>query len=386
MSDFTARTFKLLGPSIPMLSVVLVTGIFLAQAQAPAQAQVQAQAQQPPNPPGRGEGGGGCESNPNPTFTTAFTDLTKIQSILPPIVISAERFKNRSYISIAQDGDGGFFEVPIYAPADSTLKSITYFTQPALDDRDREILMELYVLEFQVSCEVTFGFDHVDRLVGAIADVAPVEPAKDTRDAAVAVNVPVKAGDLIGYTRGTPRAHNWDFVVINQANASTNANGFANPARYQTQGDLQSLAAGACGYDYFPAEIRSQFYALLDGLTEDAESCFGNPDEPGTVAGGWFAGKLEDREPGQFDPGWAVAIGTAYDEIRINTLGSSVRIAPGSATYLDPRTVTTEHCYQSSQSREYAYVKLVSPMELGLALGQGGCPDQMPARFQTYYR
>lgn len=354
---------------------ILIAGLFLAAGPA-----LVAKAQEAPRrgaPPARA-----CESNPSPAFTTPFTDLTMISAMLPPAVISGERFKNRSYISIGRDAEGGFFEVPIYAPADSTLVSITYFTQPATDENDRQILMELYVLEFQVSCEVTYGFDHVDRLVGAAADAAPAEPAPDTRNAAVYVNVPFKAGELIGYTRGTPRARNWDFIVTNRGQANV----FANPDRYAAQGDLRSLLTGACGYDYFPPAIRSQFYALLHGLTEDAESCFGMPDEPGAIAGGWFSQKFGVRDPGEFDPGWAVAIGTAYDQIRINTAEASIRINPGAATYLNPRTVTTEHCYQSSKSRDYAFVKLVAPLELALALGQGGCPDRLPSNFQTYYR
>ncbi len=352
--------------------------VIAAQANpAPTQvAQIQPQQQGPRGP------GAACESDPSPTFTTPFTDMSMIQAILPPAVISGERFKNRSYISIAQDADGAFFEVPIYAPVDSTLVSITYFTQPAIDANDRQILMELYVLDFQVSCEVHYGFDHVDRLVGAVGAAAPPEPAPDTRDAAVYVNVPVKAGDLIGFTRGTPRARNWDWIVTNKAAANV----FANPDRYRSQGDLQTLAAGACGYDYFPADIRSQFYALLHGLTDDADSCFAVPDEAGAIAGGWFDQRLEDRDLQNFDPGWAVAIGMAYDQIRINTVDASVRIDADAPTYLDPRGVTSEHCYYSARSRGFAYVRLVTPMELAMAMGNGQCPDQMPTRFTTYYR
>ena len=77
-------------------------------------------------------------------------------------------------------------------------------------------------------------------------------------------------------------------------------------------------------------------------------------DTPGAIAGGWFHQRLEDRDPD----------------------------AP---TYIDPRRVTSEHCYYSARSRGYAYVKLVTPMELALAIGDGQCPDQMPSRFTTHY-
>jgi hypothetical protein len=81
-----------------------------------------------------------------------------------------------------------------------------------------------------------------------------------------------------------------------------------------------------------------------------------------------------------------VAFGTAYDQIRINTVDPSVRMDPDAPTYIDPRGVTSEHCYYSAKSRGFAYVRLVTPMELELAMGNGQCPDQMPSRFRTYYR
>lgn len=111
---------------------------------------------------------------------------------------------------------------------------------------------------------------------------------------------------------------------------------FANPEQYRGEGDLQTLAAKACGYDHFPAELRSQFYALLHGLTDDAENCFGVPDIPGAIAGGWFHQRIEDRDPDDFNPGWAVAIGTVYDQIRINTVDTTVCIDPDAPTWLDP--------------------------------------------------
>ena len=66
-----------------------------------------------------------------------------------------------------------------------------------------------------------------------------------------------------------------------------------------------------------------------------------------------------------------MAIGTAYDQIRINTVDTTVRIDPDAPTYLDPRGVTSQHCYYSARSRGYAYVKLVTPMELRWPLVMG---------------
>ena len=60
--------------------------------------------------------------------------------------------------------------------------------------------------------------------------------------------VPVKAGDLIGYTDGTIMAHTWDFLLNN----STRRNEFANQERYENVGDLANLITADCPYNYFP--------------------------------------------------------------------------------------------------------------------------------------
>jgi len=49
-----------------------------------------------PVPEAEHEAGRGCISDANPTFTAHFTDLSRIRLILPPAVISGNRFKNRS--------------------------------------------------------------------------------------------------------------------------------------------------------------------------------------------------------------------------------------------------------------------------------------------------
>jgi hypothetical protein len=65
----------------------------------------------------------------------------------------------------------------------------------------------------------------------------------------------------------------------------------------------------------------------------------------------------------------------------------SFRVYPEAATYLPPASVTTAHCYQSSdRPRRYAFMKLLSDMELALATGRGSCPAQMPIAHQVYYR
>ncbi len=87
----------------------------------------------PPRDRGTGEEESGrgdrqdCTSDPSPRLTAPITDLSKIDLILPPFAISGNRFKSRSYVWIGRDANGEYYEVPVYAPADSKLVSITYY-------------------------------------------------------------------------------------------------------------------------------------------------------------------------------------------------------------------------------------------------------------------
>ncbi len=108
-----------------------------------------------PGPTPVPQGGGGCVSDPDPEFTAHITDLSKIDFIIPPAVLSGNRFKNRSYVWISRDETGWAYEVPIYAPVDSTLTGITFYSEPALNDQGQLVDVEQFSLSFQVSCEVS---------------------------------------------------------------------------------------------------------------------------------------------------------------------------------------------------------------------------------------
>ena len=240
--------------------------------------------------------------------------------------------------------------------------------------------MEQFSLSLQVSCEVSYGYDHVSNLSDEVRALAPTEPATTTRGAESKTNLTLKAGDLIGYTTGTISAHNWDVLVRN----STERNRFANQDRYESAGDLGSLVIGDCPYDYFGEELRNECYSLLSGHggLREGDDCFVSPDHPRTIAGGWFKEPFEG-----FDPGWGLTVGfSAYDQIRIVAEHDSVWVDAGLPTYMDPQTLT-EHCYrQDGDPDRFVYLKLLSDMERAAAFGQGSCPQQLPAEYQTYYR
>lgn len=146
-----------------------------------------------------------CTSNPNPVFTRHITDTSLIRMITPPGgTVSGGIVKYHSFIWIADRGS----RVPVYAPVDMTLTNGAHYL---------EELEANFILNFDVSCEVTLKLDHIKDPVQSIRDVFPIipRPTNDTRGEQV-TPVEFRAGDLIGYTTGTVTAYNWDLGVYGQ--------------------------------------------------------------------------------------------------------------------------------------------------------------------------
>ncbi|MCH9009785.1 MAG: hypothetical protein IIC21_04070 [Chloroflexi bacterium] len=327
-----------------------------------------------------------CESDPSPKFTSFVTDLDSIETIWPTVALSGNWLKNRSYFAMKVDGDGQVEEQPVYAPADARLVEIIYYLQP-MQTRDGEwVDVPQYDLRFQMSCEVKFWFDHMSRLDGPIAELAPKEPSPTTRDAAKQVSLEVKAGDIIAYTTGTITAHTWDFIMTNESKESA----FANQERYLLTSNLNHLLRTDCPYDYYEPEMRDAYYELFGawgGKSEDP-TCGDNPDKLGTISGGWFKEPFVNDGTLKIDPGWGLVAAEAPDGwIYIDDERNTVRLDPDNPTYADPKTVTTEHCYESTwRPMKFAYLKLQGDMEIAVAIGDGPCPSRLPKEHQVYYR
>jgi hypothetical protein len=75
----------------------------------------------------------------------------------------------------------------------------------------------------------------------------------------------------------------------------------------------------------------------------------------------------------------------------MNTQARSVRVNADLPTHLDPKLVTSEHCYErrpnpTASPTEFAYRKLLFDTELSVAFGDAGCPSELPAKHPGYYR
>ncbi|MEE8337621.1 MAG: hypothetical protein V3R95_06140 [Dehalococcoidia bacterium] len=318
-------------------------------------------------------------------LTTYYTDLDLIDFINPTIVTSGNWLKNRQYHKVVTDSANNASEVPIYAPSDAVAVGVTHYIALMTLWDGSTIELSQFDVRFELSCTVSYWFDHVSRLVEPFASLAPAEGVRDTRDAMVSFRVAVKAGDLIGYSTGTEPAHVWDFVLVDSSQTVQ----FANQQRYEGTGDLQHLLHTACPLDYFSPELRAG-YAALYGAWQGRQAgfaCDAAVDVPGTIAGGWFSSPFDGSDP--FAPAdWGLVVKAAADGfIDVNGPGRSVRTGLSAASFADPKTVTGEHCYEHySSPAQYAYLRVLPGDQIAVAFGDGACPSAMPASYAVYYR
>ena len=328
---------------------------------------------------------GGCVSDPNPRLTHFYTDLDQIDFINPTIVTSGNWLKNRQYHKVVTDASNEAPEVPVYAPADATAVGITHYLglmQPWVGE---PFELSQFDVRFELSCEVSFWFDHLSRLAEPFASLAPAEGVRDTRDAQVPIRVEVRAGDLIGYSSGTEPAHVWDFILVN----TSKTNRFANQQRYEQTGDLQHLLHGDCPFDYYDQSMRAEYVARFGWWQGRAGGfyCDAEVDVVGTVAGGWFLTPFDPGAP-YASADWGLVAKLAADGyVDVNGPSASVRTGPEAPTFADPKLVTGEHCFQHYvEPTHYAYLRVLSDTQLAAAFGDGVCPSVLPAEHQIFYR
>lgn len=311
------------------------------------------------------EGSGkNCESNTNPVFTNNFTDLSKIASI-GPIGSLTGGSPGRSYIQI---NDAVTKEVPVYMPTDATLKRLVYARRGGPETPGE------YGLEFDVSCEISFMLDHVDRVTDDIKKLAPKEPAL-VSNGGTNPNVEIKAGTLLGYSDGTPQAKTWDFFVLDKSSKAD----YIKLERWTWD---QAIYA-KCPYDYFQEDLKNQYYNLL-GLGggkfpfTKASSC-GSPskDISGTISGGWFQGDSTDSK------GKSINVGSFVGIVHFNLKqdgNKSINMSDWNNKTLPENVKVGESvCYSDGQNT-WVFLKLESENKLLSTTGDGKCPSQMPSQ------
>lgn len=305
-----------------------------------------------------------CQSNPSPKFTADFTDLSKIQHLAPigGVMVGSPA---RSYVFVKEDVTG----TPIYAPTDATLESMIYAIRRDPRNPDDKKAKGEYRLDFRVSCEVTFYFDHIDRVTDEIKNFWKGGPIENTRENQN-VNFKVKAGDLLGFSDGTDMSRGFDFFLLNTSKKVPHIN----PARWQ----WEQTTIADCPYDYFVDDLKSKYYnafASQDGQKLQNPSC-GSPshDVAGTASGGWFQGDSKDNQ------GKWLEIASQNGRVEVNlresgSFGFSIR---DYSPKIMPENLTVGNATCYAEQGKWAYIKLVAESQLALAKGSGTCPASFP--------
>lgn len=310
------------------------------------------------------------ESDPTARFNSLPTDLSKIASIVPSGSPAGGVIKPHSYLHNRNNPDGTNVRVPVYAVADSLLTSIAYY--------GTTVNTSEYLIFFDVTCEISFKYDHISEVVPKLAAVAPATPSDSSATSRTAA-ITFEAGELIGYSVGAGGFGAWDFGAYDL----TYTNRFANQERYEAGYMTQSLHT-VCPYDYFEEPLKSEMYALFgthdQRLLPNIECTTTERDVPGAASGAWFDSL--DFAFSQSKVSMGVLPG---DLVTLTGIGNDVRIEKGQPTWLDPALLTTSHCYVDDGRWFFIEIR-AEGMQMALANGSGSCPVALPSGATVYYR
>lgn len=297
----------------------------------------------------------------------------------------------RSYIFVKPEFDRQ--KIPIYAPTDITLSRGAYYQVPPPNGQYLGEPLPDYVVYFDAGCGVEIAWGHLKEVVPEIAREFS-EPKQDSRTEELQ-RVQFKAGQLIGYYIPGAGVAAFDFMAYD----SSVTNQFANQARHK-YGYGDPMLNAVCPYDYYTGEKKNAYYGLIGGNLSAKECGPISRDFPGTISGMWFLDEEITKSVYDYSQegtyGSALPIVGNHDRVIIGTLGgrTSTFIYPSDPTFIDPKKVTGEHCYQLYQYANpsapggFAYFKLADAATMKVFFSENGqCPGSFPAiGGATYYR
>ncbi|MBI2549778.1 hypothetical protein HYV83_01190 [Candidatus Woesearchaeota archaeon] len=304
-----------------------------------------------------------CQPNDHPVFTASFTDIDKLARISPigGIMVGSQ---SRSYVGMKKDGNDFSTLSPVYAPVDSKLVGIVYAWRG-----DKAAGVAEYRLDFQVSCEVTYSFDHIPQLSDKLSKLAPEKPADNTHDNPI-TPVLVEVGEQVGSTR-----KGLDFFLFNRAKKVEHIN----PKRWM----LDHNTVADCPYDYFTNELKQKYYSLFTsagGFVPDVKTCrSASRDVVGTLAGAWFQGDATDRQGAHLyiaDDFNTVDMVREPQESTDKDYGFRLRDANPSKNP-DQVKVGESVCY--SDNTRFAYFQVIDINKMKVSIASGTCPSAEPS-------
>lgn len=189
-----------------------------------------------------------CESNPNPIFTHHITDIEKLAMVVPPPSLVDGHLKAHSYLDTQEA------KVPVYAPVDSSFVDGAFYVDQNSEHGE-------FMLDFEVSCEVSYRFDHITEPIDAIRNQLPQTPSLTSETFGIKAPIEFKAGDLIGYTTGTKYGI-WDFGVYN----NSKPNQFENDPQWNNS---KIYTTGDCPFEYYTPELAGVYENLYGQHHED---------------------------------------------------------------------------------------------------------------------
>jgi hypothetical protein len=311
------------------------------------------------------------DSDPTVRFSTAPTDLSQIASIVPAGSPSGGVIKPHSYFHNKDMSNGRNVRVPVYAVADSVLTSVAYY--------GTSVSTNEYLIFFDVTCEISFKYDHLSELAPKLAALAPQTPSQSSATIRTE-KIELKAGELIGYSVGAGGQGAWDFGVYDL----THVNTFGNQERYD-KGKMRQSIHTVCPYDYFTEPLKSQMYALLgthdQRIVPNVVCTTTERDVLGAASGAWF----DNLDFENFSDAKLSIAMLPGEIVAITGLGGDIRIDKGQPTWLDPELLTSTHCY-TGDGRWFSIEIRAAGMELAIADGTGSCPASLPSNATVYYR
>lgn len=279
--------------------------------------------------------------------------------------------------------------IEVFAPADMELIN---YAHTATDDQPKGD----WSLEFRINENYFLTIHHLNNADEKItAKVGNTATKDDSRGIEIRPPLKFKAGDLIGTTKGTSLANNWNIYLYDK----TTENKFVNQDRYKNHYLGQRLLAAVCPFDYYEDQtIKNAYYALLGSSKPGQSKTCGNPssDKAGTLSGLWHLQKTGIGSSYEGDYADPLSVYMRSDgNVIIYELGRQFYTIPSTAkTHKNPQEITTSHCFNladdwgGSLKQGYAYFRIDSETEMSAAFSKtGACPDEFPEiGAKKYYR
>jgi|GEM_PF-1435955 hypothetical protein len=325
-------------------------------------------------------------------FTAHFFDRDKIRLIYPLGQLNGGHHEAEALglsliwiePSVIEAGD----RLTVYAPADMQLERYSYGhfgSEPPT-----------WTMVFRVNDRIKIRMSAISEAVPRIMDATTNEPAPNTAEHEPSIPVFLEAGEVIGYTTGTSKAHNWDIWVYD----SERSNQYANQSRYEANYLGDRMRTAVCPYDFFDEAMGAEYIALL-GLDEPGQTTeCGNTsrDVPGSLSGQWhfnpdYTTGVEIAQDGSYATPLAIFKNLSNEIVIYQIDGQEFRITTDNTTHSDPAEITDCHCYQlvsrwDQSAAGYAYFELISEDDMKVYYSPSGqCPNNPPTTVgKTYYR